>query len=105
MTVLYLPSTIDEVIPPDESIKPKLMDVFLTTMQILALTVAGMCHALLGSVKVPLAKKLQINEDKVGGLLSAFGFTTIPMAFAAGIFELDQGTVQGKLRRPYLIVK
>lgn len=45
-----------------------------------------MCHALLGSVKVPLAKKLQIKEDRVGGLLSAFGFTTIPMAFAAGIF-------------------
>lgn len=62
------------------------MDVFLTTMQILALTVAGMCHALLGSIKVPLAQKLQINEDRVGRLLSAFGFTTIPMAFAAGIF-------------------
>jgi fucose permease len=62
------------------------MDFSLTTMQILALTVAGMCHALLGSIKVPLAKKLQINEDRVGGLLSAFGFTTIPMAFAAGIF-------------------
>ncbi|MBK8500842.1 MAG: MFS transporter [Saprospiraceae bacterium] len=61
------------------------MDVFLTTMQIVALTVAGMSHALLGSIKVPLAKSLQINEDRVGGLLSAFGFTTIPMAFAAGI--------------------
>ncbi len=55
-------------------------------MQIIALTVAGMSHALLGSIKVPLAKKLSINEGRVGGLLSAFGFTTIPMAFAAGIF-------------------
>ncbi len=62
------------------------MDVFLTTMQIFALTIAGMCHAMLGSIKVPLARKLQIEEDRVGGLLSAFGFTTIPMAFAAGIF-------------------
>jgi len=62
------------------------MDVFLTTMQILALSVAGMSHALLGSIKVPLAQKLEINEDRVGGLLSTFGFTTIPMAFAAGIF-------------------
>ncbi|MCB0688080.1 MAG: MFS transporter [Saprospiraceae bacterium] len=62
------------------------MDIFLTTMQIIALTIAGMCHALLGSVKVPLAEKLKINEDKVGRLLSTFGFTTIPMAFAAGIF-------------------
>ncbi len=62
------------------------MDMYLTTMQILALTAAGMCHALLGSIKVPLAKKLAIKEDKVGGLLSAFGFITIPMAFASGIF-------------------
>ncbi|NND34975.1 MAG: MFS transporter [Saprospiraceae bacterium] len=61
------------------------MDIFLTTMQVIALTVAGLCHALLGSIKVPLAEKLNINEDRVGGLLSAFGFTTIPMAFAAGI--------------------
>ncbi len=62
------------------------MDFFLTMMQILALTAAGMCHALLGSIKVPLAERLSINEERVGGLLSAFGFTTIPMAFAAGIF-------------------
>ena len=30
------------------------MDRMLTLMQIAALLVAGMCHALLGSVKVPL---------------------------------------------------
>jgi MFS transporter, FHS family, glucose/mannose:H+ symporter len=67
------------------------MDVFLTAMQIIALTVAGMSHALLGSIKVPLAKSLQITEDRVGGLLSAFGFTTIPMAFAAGILADNFG--------------
>ena len=44
-----------------------------------ALAVAGMCHALLGSIKVPLAKKLNIDEARVGGLVSVFGFTLIPM--------------------------
>lgn len=60
------------------------MDSMLTTMQVAALAVAGMCHALLGSVKVPLAKKLAIDEARVGGLVSVFGFTLIPMVLAAG---------------------
>jgi fucose permease len=60
------------------------MDPMLTLMQIAALVVAGMCHALLGSVKVPLARKLQIDEARVGGLVSVFGFTLIPMVLAAG---------------------
>ena len=62
------------------------MDTHLTTMQVTALFIAGMCHALLGSIKVPLARKLEINESRVGGLISVFGFTLIPMAFAAGVF-------------------
>ena len=60
------------------------MDSMLTLMQIAALVVAGMCHALLGSVKVPLARKLAIDEARVGGLVSVFGFTLIPMVLAAG---------------------
>jgi fucose permease len=60
------------------------MDAYLTTLQTLGLLVGGMCYALLGSIKVPLAKRLDIEEGKVGGLISAFGFTMIPMAFAAG---------------------
>jgi fucose permease len=60
------------------------MDPMLTLMQVAALFVAGMCHALLGSVKVPLARKLQIDEARVGGLASAFGLTLIPMVLAAG---------------------
>jgi FHS family glucose/mannose:H+ symporter-like MFS transporter len=60
------------------------MDLMLTLMQIAALAVAGMCHALLGSIKVPLARKLQIDEARVGGLVSVFGFTLIPMVLAAG---------------------
>lgn len=60
------------------------MDQMLTLMQIFALAVAGMCHALLGSVKVPLAEKMKIDEARVGGLVSVFGFTLIPMVVAFG---------------------
>lgn len=60
------------------------MDSMLTWMQVAALAVAGMCHALLGSVKVPLARKLAIDEARVGGLVSVFGFTLIPMVLVFG---------------------
>lgn len=60
------------------------MDQMLTFMQIAALAVAGVCHALLGSVKVPLARKLGIDEARVGGLVSVFGFTVSPIVLAAG---------------------
>ena len=60
------------------------MDYMLTGMQTVALAVCGMCHALLGSVKVPLAKKLSIDEARVGGLVSVFGFTLIPMVLIFG---------------------
>lgn len=67
------------------------MDLSLTTMQVLALSVTGMCHALLGSIKVPLSRQLDINEARIGGLVSVFGFTLIPMAFAAGILADSLG--------------
>lgn len=60
------------------------MDTWLTSMQVAAMAVAGMCHALLGSVKVPLAKRLEIDEGRVGGLVSVFGFTLIPMVLVFG---------------------
>ena len=68
------------------------MDQMLTWMQIAALIVAGMCHALLGSVKVPLARKLDIDEERVGGLVSVFGFTLIPMVLAFGFLVDELGT-------------
>jgi divalent metal cation (Fe/Co/Zn/Cd) transporter len=60
-------------------------------MQIAALLVAGMCHALLGSVKVPLARKLKIDEARVGGLVSLFGFTLIPVIPMAGLLTDQVG--------------
>ncbi len=79
------------------------MDPMLTLMQIAALFVAGMCHALLGSVKVPLARKLNIDEARVGGLVSVFGFTLIPMVFAAG-FLVDAVGKQAVLSGGFVLL-
>ena len=48
------------------------------------LLITGMGLALLGSVKLTLAQKLRIDEGRVGGLVSLFGFTTIPVILTAG---------------------
>jgi fucose permease len=79
------------------------MDAMLTLMQTAALFVGGMCHALLGSVKMPLARKLQIDEARVGGLASAFGLTVIPMVFAAGLL-VDRVGKQAVLSGGFVLV-
>jgi fucose permease len=56
----------------------------LQPMMVAALLVSGMGVAVLGSVKVPLARRLEIDEARVGGLVSIFGFTMIPVIFTAG---------------------
>src|SRR5262245_6936307 len=61
----------------------------LQPMMVAALLVSGMGVALLGSVKVPLARRLQIDEARVGGLVSLFGFVVIPVILTAG-FLTDQ---------------
>ena len=53
-------------------------------MMVAALLVGGMGLAVLGSVKVPLAKRLHIDEARVGGLVSIFGFVVGPVILAAG---------------------
>ena len=79
------------------------MDTMLTLMQIAALATAGMCFALLGSVKLPLARKLEIDEAKVGGFVSVFGFTLIPMVVAAG-FLVDWLGKQAVLAGGFILV-
>jgi fucose permease len=79
------------------------MDSMLTWMQVAALAVAGTCHALLGSVKVPLARKLNIDEARVGGLVSVFGFTLIPMVLAAG-FLVDSFGKQAVLSGGFILL-
>lgn len=49
-----------------------------------ALLVCGMGVALLGSVKVPLARRLEMDEGRVGGLVSMFGFALIPVMLVMG---------------------
>jgi MFS transporter, FHS family, glucose/mannose:H+ symporter len=56
----------------------------LGPMLIVALLASGMGVALLGSIKVPLAARLRIDEARVGGLVSLFGFTLIPVFLTAG---------------------
>lgn len=58
----------------------------LQPMMVAALLITGMGVAILGSVKVPLAKRLAIDEAKVGGLVSLFGFVMIPVILTAGFF-------------------
>jgi len=59
------------------------MSLFQATT-IMGLLATGMGVALLGSVKLPLARKLQINETRVGGMVSMFGFAMIPTMLAVG---------------------
>jgi fucose permease len=53
-------------------------------MTIAVLLAGGMGVALLGSVKVALARKLQMDEARVGGLISAFGIAMIPVILSVG---------------------
>ena len=51
---------------------------------IAGLLACGMGVALLGSVKMALAQRLQMDEARVGGLVSMFGFAMIPVMLAMG---------------------
>jgi MFS family permease len=52
---------------------------------IVGLFAAGMGVALLGSVKVALTRRLCIDESRVGGLISVFGFVMIPVVLLMGV--------------------
>lgn len=59
----------------------------LNLLQLLAISgllSTGMGVALLGSVKVALARKLEIDEARVGGLVSMFPLAMIPVILAMG---------------------
>ena len=47
--------------------------------------VFGMVLALLGSIKLTLAKRLAIGEIRMGGLLSALNFALMPMMLVSGV--------------------
>jgi len=56
----------------------------LQPMTIVGLLATGMGVALLGSVKLALARKLDIDEARVGGMVSVFGFAMIPVMLTVG---------------------
>lgn len=62
---------------------------------IAALLVGGMGVAILGSLKVPLARRLNIDEARVGGMVSMFGFIIIPVILIAGFLTDFAGGGEG----------
>ncbi|HEY2951902.1 MAG TPA: hypothetical protein VGK40_04920 [Verrucomicrobiae bacterium] len=56
----------------------------LQTFMVASLPATGMCYAVLGALKLPLAERLQLNEAKVGGLVSSFGFMVGPIILLCG---------------------
>ncbi|HLV00992.1 MAG TPA: sodium:calcium antiporter, partial [Acidobacteriota bacterium] len=67
------------------------MNVLAQPMTIAGLLVTGIGVALLGSIKLSLARRLQIDEARIGGLVSAFGFTIIPMILVSGFLAAHFG--------------
>ena len=57
----------------------------LQTTTIIAALVFGMCLALLGSLKLALAKRLNLGEGRIGFLLSALNGAIIPLMLLAGL--------------------
>ena len=57
---------------------------YLQLFIVLSLPVTGLCYATLGSIKLPLAQRLRLDEAKVGGLISAFGFMVGPIILLCG---------------------
>ena len=62
---------------------------------IAGLLTCGMGVAVLGSIMVNLARRLQIDEARVGGLVSMFGFAMIPVMLVMGFLTdlLDKKAV------------
>jgi MFS family permease len=56
----------------------------LQTFMVVSLPATGMCYAVLGALKLPLADRLKLNETKVGGLVSSFGFMVGPIILLCG---------------------
>src|SRR2546430_917111 len=64
----------------DHSAPVTLLQSFMVT----SLPATGMCYAVLGALKLPLADRLKMNEAKVGGLVSSFGFMVGPIILLCG---------------------
>jgi fucose permease len=68
----------------------------VTAVTISGALVFGMMLALLGSLKLALAKRLDLGEGRVGSLLSALNLALIPMMLLSGVL-IDRWAVRGVL--------
>jgi fucose permease len=66
---------------------PTYLQVFL----VIALPLMGVVYALLGGVKLSLAERLNLDEGKVGGLVSAFGMMVGPTIMGCGFLTDSVG--------------
>lgn len=57
---------------------------YLQFFVVLCLPITGLCYATLGAIKLPLSRRLSLDEAKVGGLISAFGFMVGPVILLCG---------------------
>src|SRR5438128_372114 len=57
----------------------------LTLVTISAAIFFGMVLALLGSLKLALARRLNLGEGRIGGLISALNLALIPMMLFCGL--------------------
>src|SRR5260370_1394236 len=57
----------------------------VTAVTISGAVVFGLVLALLGSIKLNLARRLDLGERQVAGLLSSFNLALIPMMLASGV--------------------
>jgi fucose permease len=69
----------------------------VTAVTISGAMIFGMVLALLGSLKLALAKRLDVGETRVGGLLAALNLSLIPMMLFSGVL------LDGLGARPVLI--
>jgi len=51
---------------------------------IVSLPITGLCYALLGSIKLPLARRVGLDEARIGGLIAAFGLMVGPIMLLCG---------------------
>jgi MFS family permease len=63
----------------------------LQSFMVASLPVTGMCYAVLGALKLPLADRLKMDEAKVGGLVSSFGFMVGPIILLCGFLADSLG--------------
>ena len=64
---------------------------WLQATTVAVLLAGGMGAALLGSVKLALARKLRMDEARVGGLISVFGLAMIPVILSVGFLTDHAG--------------